>query len=195
MPNQSLAAHSREVTRERTRTKIKNAMLLLMSEKSVDSITITELARAAGVNRKTVYSHYASLDAILAELEDDFVRRMFSLFDRERLPDYFGTPQLLYRILIESFVENSHQLRLLILTGEHNRLLGKIRERILQLLGETMAELGSSGDWRIFLYRTEFISGGVMAVLERWAAEPGRPDFATVSPLLLETLEHIDTLF
>lgn len=195
MQSQDLTTHSREAVKHRTHSKIKNAMLLLMSEKPVDSITITELSRVAGVNRKTFYSHFETVDAVIAELEDDFVHTMFALFGRENLPAYFGAPQLFFRVLIESFNENSEQLRLLILTGEHNRLLVKVKDRILQILGETVSELDGRTDRNAFLYRTEFIAGGIIAVLERWASGPEHLPFSTVSQVIWQMLEHIDSLF
>lgn len=69
----SLTVHSRQQRRERTHARIKSSLLQLMSEKSFEDITVTELAQEAGINRKTFYSHFEGMDAVLAEVEDDFV--------------------------------------------------------------------------------------------------------------------------
>ena len=195
MQHQSLAGHSREQRKQRTHTRIKNTMLLLMSEKPVSSINITELSQVSGVNRKTFYSHFESIDALIAELEDDFVYNMFSLLGQDKMPTYINTPPLLFRVLLERFEQNSDPLRLLILTGEHNRLLIKVKTRIIQTLGAMVLELDSSADQERFMYHIEFIAGGLMAVLEKWAMEPECIPFSTVSQAAWQLLEHVDTLF
>ena len=50
----SLTVHSRQQRRERTHARIKSSLLQLMSEKSFEDITVTELAQEAGINRKTL---------------------------------------------------------------------------------------------------------------------------------------------
>ena len=56
----------------KTRQNIKNAVLELMSEKTISSITITDVSKKAMINRKTFYRHYNSVDSVYAEwLEND----------------------------------------------------------------------------------------------------------------------------
>ena len=46
----------------KTRQNIKNAVLELMSEKTISSITITDVSKKTMINRKTFYRHYNSVD-------------------------------------------------------------------------------------------------------------------------------------
>lgn len=52
----------------KTRKAITNALLQLLSEKSLDEITITELTQRADVNRKTFYLHYNCINEVAEEI-------------------------------------------------------------------------------------------------------------------------------
>ncbi len=42
-----------------------------------------------------------------------------------------------------------------------------------------------------FLYAAEFISGGMMAVLEQWAANPREDSLVVITELIQRNAEHI----
>ena len=45
----------------KTKKSIKQALLVLLKEKDISSITISELANCANVSRKTSYLHYKDI--------------------------------------------------------------------------------------------------------------------------------------
>lgn len=65
----------RETDRRVVRTKkaIKSALMRLLEEKDIYEITISELTRKAGINRRTFYTHYRSISEISEEIEIDMV--------------------------------------------------------------------------------------------------------------------------
>lgn len=56
-----------------TKRLLKESLLLLMSEKSIQNITIRELCDAAGINRSTFYNHYGCPADILNEIENSVI--------------------------------------------------------------------------------------------------------------------------
>jgi AcrR family transcriptional regulator len=52
---------------QRTRDRLRAALRTLAAEHELGSLTIAAVAREAGVNRATVYQHYADLDALVAD--------------------------------------------------------------------------------------------------------------------------------
>ena len=56
-----------EAMREATRQKLEAAALFLFARKGM-SVTIGEIAQAAGLSKGLLYSHYPSKDALIAEL-------------------------------------------------------------------------------------------------------------------------------
>ncbi len=57
----------------KTRRLIKNALIELMAEKEVTSITITELSEKALINRKTFYRHYSTVSEVVTEIENEIL--------------------------------------------------------------------------------------------------------------------------
>ena len=68
-----------DVRVERTLSSVKGAMLALLEEKRLSEISMAELARAAGVSRATLYSHYPNTREVFTELVGDYCRHVRSL--------------------------------------------------------------------------------------------------------------------
>lgn len=64
-----------------TKQVIKNAFLNLLNKKSYDQISVSELAKAANINRVTFYSHYDNIATLMEEIEYDLARRIISTMD------------------------------------------------------------------------------------------------------------------
>lgn len=55
-----------------TKRMVKESLLQLLRTKQLDSITVSELCKAAQINRATFYRHYDTLYDVLHEIEVDF---------------------------------------------------------------------------------------------------------------------------
>lgn len=190
----SLTVHSRQQRRERTHARIKSSLLQLMSEKSFEDITVTELAQEAGINRKTFYSHFEGMDAPSSQKWRTILSGRSSAWLTGQPA---RNPQILkdfFRMLGNELILNQQNMRLLILSGEHNRLLIKIKDRIIQLLIQSLDQAEPVFDREQFLYAAEFISGGMMAVLEQWAANPREDSLVVITELIQRNAEHIGEL-
>ncbi len=69
----------------RTREAINRAFDELVLEKGAKRVTVKELADRAGINRKTFYLHYESIEALYAERVDQILDRYF--VEEELTPD------------------------------------------------------------------------------------------------------------
>ena len=56
---------SKDLRVRRTLTSIRKSFYELVLEKNYNEISITELTDRAGINRKTFYLHYSSLDDLV----------------------------------------------------------------------------------------------------------------------------------
>ena len=65
-----------EKARLKSRQALKDAMLRLMRNKPVSSITVIELCRLCGLNRSTFYAHYPTLEDLLRDVHRDLFIRM-----------------------------------------------------------------------------------------------------------------------
>lgn len=64
--------------KRKTRIAIENALLELMQKKPLDSISISELAEAADINRKTFYNNYDSIDDVIEGINQKLAHQIFT---------------------------------------------------------------------------------------------------------------------
>lgn len=91
---------------EKTLVKIRSGLLSLVAEKDIADISVAELSRASGIDRKTFYLHYKSVDDALMELCDYTVQEAVAGFtgeltsDVKALYDYLdGADEKLYQLI------------------------------------------------------------------------------------------------
>ena len=59
---------------KKTKRAIQKAFIDLLREKPIEKITVKEIAERAEINKTTFYSHYETLDALIAEMERQTVQ-------------------------------------------------------------------------------------------------------------------------
>lgn len=106
------APSRRNKTYATTHQTLIEAAVRLISEKGVDALSVAELARSVGMNRATVYYHFASREALLEAVADWSSRQLTRGFEgggsqRERF-DFIarfvlGNPELV-KLWIEEFI-------------------------------------------------------------------------------------------
>lgn len=80
----------------RTKKGIKDAFLELLEKKSIDDITISEIAKIANVNRKTFYRHYPTKYQIVEDIINDALNDL--IFELEN-DHYFSSNLSFYDVM------------------------------------------------------------------------------------------------
>lgn len=115
-----------------TRSILRQSLLELLKEKSIDRVTVKELCEKAQLNRGTFYLHYDSPVALLKDIEQQFIEenaRIFASFWQE------GREQSIMESLFSSIKEN--QDIFCILMGPHgdphfaDQIFGGMRQHVL----------------------------------------------------------------
>ena len=103
----------------RTQKMLKNALLQLLDEKELSELTITEVAKQAGCNRVTFYSHYKDLNELLAAIVDDYLDGLAGYF-REGFQglERFSSTDIQRRLPIFEYIYQHQSIFKLIITGE-----------------------------------------------------------------------------
>lgn len=65
----------------RSRQMIRDAFIGLLERKRYDEITISELAKAANINRVTFYLHYRDLDDFITQLVDELIEELYEFVE------------------------------------------------------------------------------------------------------------------
>lgn len=58
-----------------------DAFFLILNEKEMDKITVSDVIKKAGIVRSTFYNHYENIPALIDAIEDKTIRDIFSLLD------------------------------------------------------------------------------------------------------------------
>ncbi len=103
-----------------TRESIERALILLMDEKDFADITITDIAKRAGVSRLAYYRNYESKEDILSGFLQGVVDDMYQAFRRY---DAITETRQLWFAIFQKVTEHADDMRLLVRAGYSARLL------------------------------------------------------------------------
>jgi AcrR family transcriptional regulator len=113
----------------RTKNQITHSLFLLMKEKDLSKITVTELAQLAEVDRKTFYLHYKGIEDVIREFQDQILQSSqdFDAFleDTDPLENSF--------LLFEKIVsENLEFMKIFIQSGAYTYFFDHMKDMIQQ---------------------------------------------------------------
>lgn len=126
----------------KSRKELKNALILLMENKSFRSITITDIVTSADLNRGTFYKYYQTKEELLNELIDDVMEDLIKSYKEP----YLHTDTLIVSELTSSSIKifehvASHTsfytiiVNSNVLPGFQNKICEILKKLILQDLG------------------------------------------------------------
>ena len=125
---------SEDLRVRKTKEAIRTAFQGMICEMDYDQITVKELTARAQINRKTFYLHYASLDDLLEEFQEEIADHFIS-----RKVSYSNMKDI--RDLIRVFYEHAANMPLLheriMCSGSYRPIWDKINKRIMDYRRET----------------------------------------------------------
>jgi len=171
----------------RTLTKrlIREAMLTLLKNRSVQDITVRELCDMAGVNRTTFYNHYNGVYEVLSEIEENFLMQLTA-------EDGFADGQLdltqHIERLCERLQENKDIAFLLLTNNADPNFSTKLMK--LQACGPVWSETVSSYSSDEYELLAQFISGGTYAIVCHWLKNDCQQTPRQVAALLTKVIQN-----
>ena len=60
---------------------IYDAFFLILKEKELDKITVTDIIKKAGIVRSTFYNHFENIPALINAIEDKTINEIFNLME------------------------------------------------------------------------------------------------------------------
>ena len=152
----------------KTKKQLRQALMLLMTEKPSRSISVRELAERADINRGTFYIHYKDVGDLLQRLEDEMAERLMLVCRKHAHSSGEGSayPYLadLYR-----FARDNADLCLVLLgpNGDRaytERICGILRDCFLQ----DFLSRFYSGEQARLAYFCQFIVSGNLSLTLKW---------------------------
>ena len=164
----------------KTRKAIHSAMTMLLAKKPIEEITVTELAEAAEINRKTFYNYYSSVYMVAEEMEDEIVERFEETLRKidfdALLKDPVTTFNTLARLITsdldfyENILTNRNQISFL------QKIITSLKQRIRLLYFNP-----HSPDSELEDYMLEYIVSGLVSVYQKWFTSGRKTDIEALS--------------
>ncbi|MDR1130799.1 MAG: TetR/AcrR family transcriptional regulator [Oscillospiraceae bacterium] len=178
----------------KTKETIRKTFEAMIIEMEYSDITITELARRAGLHRKTFYLHYGSIDSLVKELEDAIVRRI----EASCVKGVGGGSGLDFDAIFKEFStlidENKKLHERLFCSDSYYFIFEHIRERSCSFFIVYFRDLFCAPENEIDAIMT-FVSNGILSVWRKWyiqgrdpSEEYQKTSLAQLSGIALERL-------
>lgn len=163
-----------------SKLKIKNSFINLISEKGFDELTVTDIARDAGINRGTFYLHYTDKYNLIELLKEDIMNDLENIFYSEVVSENTNIDEIIsYNIILKSIKylkENFDLIRALyIAEGESNFMLS-LRNILAKLLFTKLKDTAglnfSNGEIKME-YAIELFLHSIISVISLWIRRNG----------------------
>ena len=158
----------------KTESKLQQALIELLPSKGLAGITVSDICRAAGINRGTFYAHYVDkydlIDKQINRITDDLKAIILAPSDDECPESHEIIPQ--QRVLEAlRYVKNDHTL-IAALTSNGTNM--ELRNRVQAIIGELIEQSAKNHGLHLSYggvptdYGREMVLAGIMSVMWLW---------------------------
>lgn len=143
-----------------TKEALETALLLLLEQKSMDQITVSELVGRAGVSRNAFYRHYKSKEAIFSQL---LTRTLQGIFHGLKQFDLKNQVVQAWAYLLSEAKREVRLFRLAFHHQFHHVLTATVAKRFRAYQRLSRRKLST--------YSTSFFSHAIIATLAKWIGD------------------------
>ncbi len=158
----------------RTKRRIREALMTLVTEKPVEKITIKELAERADIDRKTFYLHYGSISEVLTEMQRELLEKLESVVSGYDLFRRDFDALALFREINGIVLESSDFYSRMLVMDRYSFFYDKLKESMKNCLAEKYSqqlENTAVSQVKLDLY-LEYVITGVLSVYVYWLKHP-----------------------
>ena len=150
------------------------ALLSLLEKKDIEFITVTEIAKKAGVNRSTFYLHYDNIYELLEETINNLNKQFINSFNMQ-IPFKIESKEDAFLITDEQLIpylnfvkRNKRALKLIHQKPQLFQLSNTYKKMYDAIFYPAISYFVKEEKERI--YNLEFFTGGVSAIINKWVA-------------------------
>ena len=170
-----------------TKRLLRSALTSLLAEKPLRSITVKELCARAQINRGTFYAHYADVYDLLSQIEAEMETEFYAALEPVLSSADNLTPPKATAKVFRCLEANADLCRATLGPHGDREFAARIIETGRKRCEESCKKhFPNASDRQIETYFT-FITGGCIALMERWLKE----DMAESSAVLADAAEQI----
>lgn len=162
-----------------TKRRLRESLIKLVGRKPLSAVTVSELTEDADVNRSTFYFHYQDVNAMIKEMEDQFISDFSIALDAlEQKSHDFIT------ILVKCLERHMDLCQILLgANGDMafvEKMKGIVETRCSRIWKDAVPGM-SDRDAQVL---DSFLIGGVMSTVQAWVLDNERADADSIAAIL-----------
>lgn len=166
---------------------IYDAFFLLLKEKELDKITVTDVIKKAGVVRTTFYNHYQNIPSLVDAIEDKTINDIFLLMETFRPKNDRDMCKSFFQTICEYTMTNPF-LASLLQGPKDEAFFEKAMDMLRQYMKDVMQDSSPSEHSKEEVsYIIACTIGGIIGVLHKWIREK----FETPQEVIAEILTKV----
>lgn len=152
----------------RSEKLIRNAFIELLQNKTLDKITVTNIADTAGLNRGTFYAHYTDIDMLIQSIEDEIVQNLCDLLSDVEYSNLLADPLPMFLKISEYLEQNQELIKALMSSRTTNPFINQLPDLIAQQLAFSESVEKEAENSVSFEERCRFYAGGAGSLYMAW---------------------------
>lgn len=115
-----------------TKTILRDSLIFLLKEKSLNRITVKELCEYAEINRSTFYVYYTDVYALFEKIEEEFIEKIYNKSILFSIPKNEKREEMIFKDICIFFKENQDIFLAIIGKNGDPGFSRKLSDRILK---------------------------------------------------------------
>ena len=147
---------------------IHDAFYLLLQEKDMEKITVSDVIKKAGIVRSTFYNHYENIPALITAIEDKTIQDIFSLMETFHPKNDWDMCNSYFLTICEYTITNPFLANLLRSPRGNlffEKLMTMFHDYVKQVMQEKAPGQHSKEE---FSYMIAYAIGSTLGVLHKW---------------------------
>ncbi len=168
----------------RTQKAIKRAFACLLSKKDINQITITDIANAADINRKTFYNYYSGIYEVIDDIENEIADIFQEATRNLDFHDFLDNPHKVLHKLDEIANQDLEYYENLIRMKGNSNLTSKILKIIKDRIEEDFLKEYPNKDPEKVSVVIDFIFSGVLETFAIWFNKERKMPISELSTII-----------
>ncbi len=164
--------NNQDVRVVKSKKAIRDALFTTLAYKPINKITVKEISDAAGINRKTFYAHYDTIEDIITEMENELVMSIDSYLKNCIISEYGLNPCYFIQFINSIYSSNPQFCESLVSVHNYHFLAEKIKKVFKRQLIDSINP--PEKDRYVLDFKIEFYLSGVSSVYIDWIRQ-GKP--------------------
>lgn len=165
---------------------IYDAFFLVLKEKDLDKITVTDIIKKAGIVRSTFYNHYENIPALVDAIEDKTIQDIFSLMETFHPKNNRDMCKSFYLTICQYTMTNPF-LAGLLRSPRGDTFFEKALTMFHRYVTDVIQNRAPSGhNKEQFSYIIASSIGSTIGVLHKWTVEDFRVPAETIADILTQ---------